>query len=125
MHKGELRVMLRVGRSSGPRGRIGFIHHLLVKPVAVEQSQQPAVTRSPHDVFVAPKKDIAPIAAVSDDIAEKTERHAPKSPKPVHITFDPDEAVFLERLKKSIGCKSMKEAATRCVRIAMAAHGAI
>jgi len=90
MHKGELRVMLRVGKNSGPRGRIGFIHHLLVERTT-PAAEAPDVCRSPADVFRAPTAETTapPVAtglmerpseqqptidALLDDIREQSKR---------------------------------------------------
>ena len=113
--KPELMLLARVGHKDGARGRKFF-----VMQADVTVAQPKSVTRSPLDLFTATEQNIAPVAAALDDVTDSIERHAPKTPKSRQVTFDPNEVDFLERLQGKTGCKTLKEAATKCVRMAMA-----
>jgi len=115
--KENLVLLARVGRSDGPRGRKMFVVN--VEPAFT--LPQPEPTRSPLDVFTAKGLDVTPLDRQLDATVDAIKRR-PKSGHVAsrHVTFEPYAVAFLEDFQRKTGCKNLKEAAHKCVRMAMA-----
>ena len=131
----ELVLLARVGKKDGPRGRKMFVVN-----ADVTVAQPEPVTRSPLDVFKAKGLDTRPldipvgtptvsqVLAATDPVQKEldtTVEAIKHRPKPDHVAsrnvrFEPYAVTFLEELQRKTGCKSLKEAAHKCVRMAMA-----
>ena len=97
----NLKAIMRCGRKEGPRGLTAY----MVDIVLPKPERQPA-----PDVEGGKKLD---------SIVESIERHAPKPLRSRQVKFEPAEVIFLEQLAAKNNC-SLKDAAAKCVRMAMA-----
>ena len=109
----NLEALVRVGRSMGPFGMKCFMEAAFDPNPKQQTLPVPEVTRSPREVYKAPREQAVAVAVADDELDFSS----------LQCRFENDQAAWLRAVakKKGVSCSSI---ASKCVAQAMAWYGA-